>query len=423
MNAVHTWGMSAFSSVRPAPPGAPEACADRLVECDRLEWRLGQGGDPAALVADFLDRWRGPHTGAEGSVCGVGVLISAAAGAAMIGAATGAPSPVPAVPDVALVAYRHGPARRAPAPGVFETGPWRRSWTASDHAKAVAAVQEAIGRGDVYQACLVGHRSASWSGDPGAAAAAVRGIDGAVWGGVMCGDGWMVASASPECFLVAAGGRAATFPIKGTAAATEAGRAALLGSVKERAEHVMIVDLERNDLARVAVPGSVAVEALFALRSWGRLWQAESTVSCELVEAGDVAGLLRAMCPPGSVTGTPKLAVLDLVSGLEPVGRGPAMGAMGFWSGGGLRLGLTIRTVAFDAGSVHVWAGGGITWRSVPACEVAEAEAKASGVVGVLGGLGLGRLGGSPEFEGAFFGGFAEVVGPFGSVEAQSRGG
>ncbi|WP_199036637.1 chorismate-binding protein [Glycomyces salinus] len=411
--------MSAFSSVRPVPPGAPGVCADRLVECDRFEWRLGQGGDPAVLVADFLDRWRGRHTGAEGSVCGVGVLISAAAGAAMIGGAAGAVTPVPAVPDVALVAYRHGRSRAAPVSGGFGAGPWRRSWTASDHAKAVSLVQEAIGRGDVYQACLVGHRQASWSGEAGAAAAAVRRIGGAAWGGVMSGDDWMVASASPECFLIAGEGRAATFPIKGTAAATEAGRAELLASVKERAEHVMIVDLERNDLARVAVPGSVTVEELFALRSWGRLWQAESTVSCVLAEAGDVAGLLRAMCPPGSVTGTPKLAVLDLVSGLEPVGRGPAMGAMGFWSGGVLRLGLTIRTVAFDGASVHVWAGGGITWRSVAADEVAEAEAKAAGVVEALGLV----LAGSPDFEGAFFGFFAEVFGPFGAVEAQSGGG
>ncbi|GAB4003439.1 hypothetical protein GCM10029992_45120 [Glycomyces albus] len=117
--------------------------------------------------------------------------------------------------------------------------------------------------------------------------------------------------------------------------------------------------------------------------------------------------------------------MLDLVSGLEPVGRGPSMGAMGFWSGGGLRLGLTIRTVAFDAGSVHVWAGGGITWRSVAGAEVAEAEAKAAGVVEVLGGAGLVAaaglwgFGGSPDLEGAFFGFFAEVVGPFGPVEAQ----
>ena len=418
LNGAHTCGMSVFRSVRSAPPGVPAECASGLVECDRVEWWLGEGGDPAEIVAGFLDRWRRPHTGAAGSVCGVGVLISAAAGAAMVGGATGPASPVPAVPDVALVAFRHGRARPGGAAGRFEAGPWRRSWSASDHAKAVVAVQEAIGRGEVYQACVVGHRQAPWSGDPAAAAAAIGRIEGAGWGGTLAGEDWMVASASPECFLRAGRGRAWTFPIKGTAAATEAGRADLLASVKERAEHVMVVDLERNDLARVAVPGSVVVEELFALRSWGVLWQAESTVGCVLADPGDLAGLLRAMCPPGSVTGTPKLSVLDLVAGLEPVGRGPAMGALGFWSDGWLRLGLTIRTVALDAEDVHVWAGGGITWRSVPAREVAEAEAKAAGVVSVL--LGLG---GSPDLEGAFFGFFAEGFVPFGAVEPQPGGG
>ncbi|WP_035738697.1 chorismate-binding protein [Glycomyces arizonensis] len=373
-----------FAAVRPAPPGVPEACRGRLVEVDRCEWRVGEGGDPAAVVAEFCTRHSGPHTGAVGSVCGVGVLISAAAGAVMAASATGAPTPVPAVPDVALVAYAHGPAAPAAAMGPFTVGAWRRSWSRADHAKAVAAVQEAIGRGEVYQACVVGHRQAPWSGDAGAAGAAVARIAGAAWGGVMAGDGWLVASGSPECFLDIDGEAVSTFPVKGTAAATAAGRAALLASVKERAEHVMIVDLERNDLARVAVPGSVRVDGLFTVRRWADLWQAESAVSCRLAPGVGLAEVLRAMCPPGSVTGTPKAAVLDLVGGLEPVGRGPAMGAFGFASGARLRLGLTIRTVAFDAASVHVWAGGGITWRSALAAEVAEAEAKAAGVVGAL---------------------------------------
>ncbi|WP_100444382.1 chorismate-binding protein [Glycomyces xiaoerkulensis] len=377
--------MASFSTVRSAPPGVAEDCRDRLVEIERCEWRLGEGGDPARLVADFCERFDRPHTGADGSVCGVAVMVSAAAGAAMVGAETGAPSPVPAVPDVALIAYAHGERRARSVGGGFAAGPWRRSWSEADHAKAVAAVQEAIGRGDVYQACVVGHRSAAWAGDPGAAAAALGAVEGAAWGGVVAGEDWMVASGSPECFLRLEEGRASTFPIKGTAPAGAAGRAALVGSVKERAEHVMIVDLERNDLARVAVPGSVAVEGLFTVRRWADLWQAESTVTARVAAGLDLAAVLRAMCPPGSVTGTPKLAMLDLVGRLEPVGRGPAMGALGFFSGGRLGLGLTIRTVAVDARRVHVWAGGGITWRSEPAAEVAEAEAKASGVLRALG--------------------------------------
>jgi para-aminobenzoate synthetase component 1 len=169
-----------------------------------------------------------------------------------------------------------------------------------------------------------------------------------------------------------------TRPIKGTRPATVRGRAELLGSVKERAEHVMIVDLERNDLARVARTGTVRVDELYAVRRWCDLWQAESTVSAELEPGIGLADLLRAVCPGGSVTGAPKLAALDLIAGLEPVGRGPSMGAFGWISPDGIDLGLTIRTVAVDADRVHLWAGGGITWDSDPDAEVAEAAAKAA---------------------------------------------
>ncbi|MEU6860055.1 chorismate-binding protein [Glycomyces sp. NPDC046736] len=373
--------MSIFTGVVPDPPGVPALCRGRLVEVDRLEWRVGDGGDPAALAAAFAAKHTGPH---EAGRCGVAVLLSAAAGAAMIGGASGAPTPAPAVPDLALVAYGHGPERPRPALGAFEVGPWKASWPAADHAKAVVAVQEAIARGQVYVANVVGHRSAPWKGDAAALAAAVAAVPGSTWGGVLAGEDWLVASGSPECFLTIEGDRAATYPVKGTAPATIEGRTELLESVKERAEHVMIVDLGRNDLAQVAVPGTVAVERLFGLNRWADLWQAESTVTARLEPGTDLAGILRAMCPPGSVTGTPKLAVLDLVGGLEPVGRGPAMGAFGFATADALRLGVTIRTVALDSGRAHLWAGGGITWRSDPETEVAEAEAKARAVTGAL---------------------------------------
>lgn len=373
-----------FAAVPPAPPGVPAACRGRLVEVDRREWRLGEGGDPAALAAEFTARYTADHVESEGSICGVAVLVSAAAGAFMAGGATGAPSPAPAVPDLALVALAHGPHRDPADTGPFALGPWKPSWTGADHAKAVVTVQEAIARGQVYVANVVGHRSAPWSGDPAGLAAAVAGVGGAAWGGVLSGRDWLVASGSPECFFTADARTAAARPVKGTAPATAEGRVELLGSVKERAEHVMIVDLERNDLARVAVPGTVRVPELFRLGRWADLWQAESTVTCELAEGTGLAELLRAMCPPGSVTGTPKLAVLDLVGGLEPVGRGPAMGAFGFVSGASVRLGVTIRTVALDADRAHLWAGGGITWRSAPEAEVAEAEAKAAAVTAAL---------------------------------------
>jgi para-aminobenzoate synthetase component 1 len=158
----------------------------------------------------------------------------------------------------------------------------------------------------------------------------------------------------------------------------------LRASAKDRAEHVMIVDLERNDLSRVAVTGSVEVEQLYALSQWSGLWQAGSRVAARVRDDVGVLDVLRALAPGGSVTGAPKQAAWELLAGLEPVGRGPSMGAFGLLHGGGLDLGLTIRTVAADADRVHLWAGGGITWGSDPQAEVAEAHAKAAPVVQAL---------------------------------------
>jgi para-aminobenzoate synthetase component I len=238
-------------------------------------------------------------------------------------------------------------------------------------------VREAIARGDVYQVNVVGHAAATYAGDPAAALRRVVALPGARHAGVLAGSGWAVACASPETLVRVQRGRVVTSPIKGTRPATPQGRRQLLGSVKERAEHVMIVDLERNDLARVAHTGSVRVEELFAVRRWCDLWQAESRVGARLADGVGLVDLLRAVAPGGSVTGAPKRAALAQIATLEPVGRGPSMGALGWVGHDGLDLGLTIRTVAVDAERVHLWAGGGITWGSDPHAEVAEAAAKA----------------------------------------------
>jgi len=384
------------------PPAAPRGCADDRVECDRLEWRLGDGGDPAGRLEEFLadlglpvgnlaappDRWAG-H--APGRVCGAAVFVSAAAGAWLAGAPAGPAAPLAALPDVVAVGYRHraGPGHRhqtggGSAPARWHTGaeawllgPWRDSWTPDQHAGAVRQVRAAIGRGDVYQVNLVGHAAAPYTGDPGAALARVAALPGARYGGVLTGAGWAIGCASPETLVEVRAGRAATRPIKGTRPATPEGRRDLLASAKERAEHIMIVDLERNDLARIASVGSVRVDELFGVRRWCDLWQAESVVSAAVADGLGLADLLRAVCPGGSVTGAPKRAALAQIAALEPVGRGASMGALGWIGPNGVDLGLTIRTAAADAHRVHLWAGGGITWGSDPRAEVAEAAAKA----------------------------------------------
>jgi para-aminobenzoate synthetase component 1 len=316
------------------------------------------------------------------------VFVSAAAGAAMIGADPGPPSPAPVLPDAVAVVYEHGdPVRAEPAAAdprprqPWRLSPWRPSWSPGEHADAVEEVRAAIARGDVYQVNLVGHAAARYTGDPLPALARLGRLPGAAYGGVLAGAGWAIGCASPETLVAVAAGRVITRPIKGTREATAEGRVELLASPKERAEHIMIVDLERNDLARVARTGTVRVDELYAIRRWSHLWQAESTVSAELADGVGLADLLRATCPGGSVTGAPKRAALAQVAALEPVGRGASMGGLGWVDASGdLDLGLTIRTAAADGERLHVWAGGGIVWDSDPWAEVAEAAAKAAPV-------------------------------------------
>ncbi|PRY21688.1 para-aminobenzoate synthetase component 1 [Pseudosporangium ferrugineum] len=310
----------------------------------------------------------------------------------MAGGAVGRPSPVPGIPDVAAVFYEHtdpgagresGLSQRAISDSRSDSvpwslGAWEDSWTPAEHAAAVRAVHAAIARGDVYQVNVVGHASAPYTGDPGPSLQRVTELPGARYGGLLAGAGWAIATASPETLVEVRAGRVVTRPIKGTRPATAQGRRELLGSAKERAEHIMIVDLERNDLSRLPGVGPVRVDELFAVRRWSGLWQAESEVSAPIEGGLGLAELLRAVCPGGSVTGAPKLAALDLIAGIEPVGRGAGMGALGWVGTDHVDLGLTIRTVAATDGRVHLWAGGGITWDSDPDAEVAEAAAKAA---------------------------------------------
>ncbi len=366
------------------PPGTPPVWAGPRTEVDRWEWREGDPGDPVELLTAFLsahDLVREPAAQAGTTV--VALLLGAVGCARVGGVPSGPSSPVPAVPELAAVAYRPGgDLPSPPAPG--EVGAWTASWSDAEHAAAVERVRAAIARGDVYQANVVGHRSAPHTGRPDAVAAAVAELPGAVYGGVLSGEGWAVGCASPEQLVRVVGDRVTTVPVKGTLAVAPGSDAALRASAKDRAEHVMIVDLERNDLARIAVTGSVEVEQLYALTDWSGLWQAGSTVAARLAPGAGTLDVLRALLPGGSVTGAPKHAACGLLAGLEPVGRGPSMGALGLVWPGGLDLGLTIRTVGVDDDRVHLWAGGGITWSSDPAAEVAEAHAQAAPVVAAI---------------------------------------
>jgi para-aminobenzoate synthetase component 1 len=187
------------------------------------------------------------------------------------------------------------------------------------------------------------------------------------------GDGWTIVSASPELLLQKRGRIVRTSPIKGTRPAGIA-----IESAKDAAEHVMIVDLERNDLSRVCIPGTVRWPQLLAERQLAGVTHLVATVEGELRPEVTLTELLQAVLPGGSVTGCPKSSALELIAALEPVGRGASMGALGrIYANGDLDLALTIRTFAVVEDAIHLWVGGGIVWDSEAEAEIEESWVKA----------------------------------------------
>ena len=266
----------------------------------------------------------------------------------------------------------------AQARGTFATGEWHATWSEREYAAAIETVRAAIFEGDVYQVSLVQHLSAEFEGDPLAVAdalAPLRPLEPAA----LSGDGWTIVSASPEVLLQKRGNLVRTCPIKGTSPAGEP-----VESAKDAAEHVMIVDLERNDLSRVCVPGSVRWPEMLVERQLAGVSHMVATVEGELRPGVGLTELLDAVLPGGSVTGCPKSTALELIAALEPVGRGASMGALGrIYANGDLDLVLTIRTFAIADGAIHLWVGGGITWDSEPAAEIEESWVKARPLLAV----------------------------------------
>jgi para-aminobenzoate synthetase component 1 len=201
-----------------------------------------------------------------------------------------------------------------------------------------------------------------------------------------------LASSSPERFFRIEGDRIETWPIKGTRprGATPEEDAALAGelrrSEKDRAENVMIVDLERNDLGKVCVTGSVHVSALCEVTSHSNVHHLISRVEGQLRSDATPVDVLRAMFPGGSITGAPKIRSIEVIDELEPVRRGLYTGAIGYWDvGGDCDWNVAIRTVVAGGGAASFHAGGGIVADSIPDAEYEETLVKASGMMRALG--------------------------------------
>ena len=292
------------------------------------------------------------------------------------------PCPLP-LAACRLLAEPAEPSRDAQRPKGFVVGAWEATWPAAAYEEAVEHVRDAIARGDVYQVNLVQHLSAPFAGEAGALAAALEPLR-PLHPEPFRGDGWAVVSASPELFLARRGRRVWTMPIKGTRPLGEADE--LAESEKDAAEHVMIVDLERNDLSRVCEAGSVRWPELMATRELAGVEHMVSRVEGTLRDGVGLGELLEATFPGGSVTGAPKIAAVDLIAELEPVGRGASMGAVGrVYGNGDLELALTIRTFAVAEGRIHLWVGGGVVWDSDGPAEVAESWTKARPLLDAIG--------------------------------------
>ena len=278
---------------------------------------------------------------------------------------------------------------------VLVSGTTRAQWV-----ERIEAVRSAIAEGEVYQANLTRRLEAPFVGDPWPLFRRLRTGDPALFAGYLdlgaeaqTGVPRALLSASPEPFLsVDAHGNVSTDPIKGTrprGRTREEDRALareLLASRKDQAENVMIVDVLRNDLGRVCVPGTVRVPRLLRLERTAAVQHLVTTVTGRLAPGKDAFDLLAASFPGGSITGAPKIRAMEVIERLEPVRRGPYCGTM-LWLGADGRMGssILIRTFVADGTRLTLHVGGGITWRSDPQDEWDETVAKARGPLAAIG--------------------------------------
>jgi para-aminobenzoate synthetase/4-amino-4-deoxychorismate lyase len=265
---------------------------------------------------------------------------------------------------------------------------WERRWTEQGYRDDVARVKEFIAAGETYQLNLTVRLQAQVDGDLEQLYADLAWGQRGPYAAYLDLGRFVVASASPELFFEWRAEGLRTRPMKGTARRGRATaedaeqRARLVGSEKERAENLMIVDLLRNDLGRLAEIGSVQVPALFTPERYETVWQLTSDVTARPREGTSLVDVFRALFPSGSVTGAPKQRAMELIGELEPEPRGVYCGAIGMVAPAGhpwrARFSVAIRTLTVDrtTRTAVFGTGGGITWSSDPQAEHAELLAK-----------------------------------------------
>lgn len=286
----------------------------------------------------------------------------------------------------------------ARAQGEASIGPLDPQISPGEYCARFEALQEAIRAGDIYQANLTFPLAGPAKGDPLALYAAIRPTAAAGYGGLVFDGSHYLLSFSPELFFSLKGREAKVKPMKGTRprfsdpAADDAVRDELATSVKDKAENLMIVDLMRNDLSRVADAGSVRVEAPFAVESYPTVHQMVSTVYAQLQPGKGAVDMLGALFPCGSITGAPKIRAMELIDAVERDARGPYCGAIGRIDGSGdAAFNVAIRTIRLTPGEnakhkAVLGVGGAIVADSDPMGEWRECLIKGAFTRGPAGG-------------------------------------
>ncbi len=286
---------------------------------------------------------------------------------------------------------RGAPQRLAPLPPLGGGGGVAANLSPERYRAGVGRFQEYIAAGEIYQGVLSRRLSVA-AREPGLwTYRRLRGCNPSPAMSFLRLPGLELAGSSPEPLLKVSGGTASTRPIAGTRrrGRSEAEDLALerelLGDAKELAEHAMLVDLARNDLGRVCLPGTVVPTQFLRVQRFPRVMHMVSEVAGELAPGNTAFDALSALFPAGTVTGAPKRRAMALIAQEEPTARGPYAGACGYLSFAGyLEFCITIRTAVITGGQVHVQAGAGVVSDSDPELELAETRAKGSAILAAV---------------------------------------
>jgi para-aminobenzoate synthetase component 1 len=352
------------AGARAAGPHPMAALRALLRETPPGRWP-DEGGVAGALAYDFAR----PHRPAAPTP----LMIALAVDRFVVDEAVPTPTPAPSPP---------APPRAAPI-----DLPAHSNMSREDHRLRVLRIKEHIAAGDIYQANLSQRFEVPFEGGGLRLYDHLRRISPAPFSGYLRAAGIEIVSASPERLVLVDGDRAWTRPIAGTrpraadSRADQALAAELILSPKERAEHLMLVDLARNDLGKVAVTGSVAVDELMSVEDYAQVRHIVSNVSARLLPGRDALDALLALFPGGTITGVPKIRCMQILDEVEPAPRGFYTGALFYATPSGrLDANILIRSAVVAGGRATFHTGGGIVADSDPDAEYQETLHKAEGM-------------------------------------------